>query len=81
MPFRFGIGYSIRGDGETHFDTCLPAGRIRGWGGWGGSLLIMDLDRRVTISYVMNTMANEGLATWLVKQYVKAVYAAIGISI
>ena len=26
------------------------------WGGWGGSLAIIDLDARATISYVMNHM-------------------------
>ena len=27
------------------------------WGGWGGSIIVMDLDRRLTISYLMNRMA------------------------
>ncbi len=27
------------------------------WGGWGGSLAIIDLDARVSIAYVMNRMA------------------------
>jgi len=35
----------------------LPAGRICSWGGWGGSLVIADLDRRMTFAYVMNQMA------------------------
>ena len=35
----------------------VPAGRTFFWGGWGGSLVVMDLDRRLTISYMMNRMA------------------------
>jgi CubicO group peptidase (beta-lactamase class C family) len=27
------------------------------WGGWGGSLIVNDLDRRMTVAYVMNRMA------------------------
>ncbi|MFD0665843.1 hypothetical protein [Thermocatellispora tengchongensis] len=34
----------------------VPAGEICFWDGWGGSLIIMDLDRRMTICYVMNQM-------------------------
>ena len=40
---RYGMGYAI-------FD------RSCGWGGWGGSLVMVDLDARMTVSYVMNQM-------------------------
>ncbi len=49
---RFGIGYGLR---------CpeLPIGRgdaVAFWGGYGGSLIVNDLDRRLTVAYVMNKM-------------------------
>ncbi|MGF1599163.1 MAG: serine hydrolase domain-containing protein [Acidimicrobiales bacterium] len=49
---RFGIGYGLR---------CpeLPIGRgdaVAFWGGYGGSLIVNDLDHRLTIAYVMNKM-------------------------
>jgi CubicO group peptidase (beta-lactamase class C family) len=28
------------------------------WGGWGGSLILVDQDRRVTVSFVMNRMVS-----------------------
>lgn len=28
------------------------------WGGWGGSLVLVDLQRRMTLAYVMNRMAS-----------------------
>jgi CubicO group peptidase (beta-lactamase class C family) len=46
VPIRFGIGYSL-----------LPKGRVCAWGGTGGSTVIIDVDRRITFSYVMNKMA------------------------
>jgi CubicO group peptidase (beta-lactamase class C family) len=49
---RFGIGYGLN-------STELPIGRGQGiafWGGYGGSLIVNDLDRRLTIAYVMNKM-------------------------
>jgi CubicO group peptidase (beta-lactamase class C family) len=33
-----------------------PNERTCFWGGWGGSLVINDLENRLTIAYVMNRM-------------------------
>ena len=40
---RYGLGYGI-------FDPAC------GWGGWGGSMVMVDLDARMTVAYVMNQM-------------------------
>lgn len=77
VPIRFGIGFGLVGNGDTFVDDWLPSGRVCFWGGWGGSLVIMDLDRRVTISYAMNKMANAGMGSEIAKEYVKTVYAAL----
>jgi CubicO group peptidase (beta-lactamase class C family) len=49
IPFKSGVGYSL-----------LPEGRVCCWGGTGGSLVIIDVDRRITFAYVMNKMAPGG---------------------
>jgi CubicO group peptidase (beta-lactamase class C family) len=49
---RFGMGFGLTSE-------WLPIGpnpRTCFWGGWGGSLAIVDLDARVSIAYVMNRM-------------------------
>ncbi|KAI4598828.1 hypothetical protein KJ359_002721 [Pestalotiopsis sp. 9143b] len=76
---RWGVGLGLRGDGETSLDEFLPPGRICFWGGWGGSLCIMDLDRKITICYVMNKMRLEAPVTPLVKEYIKEAYKSIGV--
>ncbi|MGE3254156.1 serine hydrolase, partial [Pseudonocardia sp.] len=53
LPLRWGIGYGLPEPDGVPF---VPAGKVCFWGGWGGSLIIMDLERRTTISYVMNQM-------------------------
>ena len=54
-PVRFGMGYGLR-------SQMMPIGpRACFWGGYGGSLVVMDLDARLTVCYVMNKMAG-GLA-------------------
>ncbi|WP_326948907.1 beta-lactamase family protein [Amycolatopsis sp. NBC_01307] len=44
---RYGMGYAVQG-------------RSCSWGGWGGSLVMNDFDRRMTVAYVMNRMLEQG---------------------
>ncbi|MFD2093813.1 serine hydrolase domain-containing protein [Blastococcus deserti] len=72
-PFRFGIGFCL-GSPVVRY---VPSGRTFFWGGWGGSLVVMDLDRRLTVSYVMNRMASGILGSVRSEAYVRAVYDAL----
>jgi CubicO group peptidase (beta-lactamase class C family) len=45
MHLRMGLGYAL-----------LPEGRLVFGGGTGGSVVIADVDRRITFAYVMNKM-------------------------
>ena len=50
VPLRFGMGFGLA-------SATMPMGpRSCAWGGYGGSLVINDLDARLTIAYVMNRM-------------------------
>ncbi|KAJ5902214.1 hypothetical protein N7495_002742 [Penicillium taxi] len=56
---RFGLGVGL----PTGPMSALFNGGDEGicfWGGWGGSILIMDRERRMTIGYVMNKMLGAG---------------------
>ncbi|KAL0935643.1 Beta-lactamase domain-containing protein 2-like protein 1 [Colletotrichum truncatum] len=77
MPLRFGIGYAVTGEGNTVVADFLPNGRVAFWGGMGGSLAIMDADRKLTITYVMNKMSMSGVGNNVVKEYVKSIYKAL----
>ena len=49
---RHGIGYGLASPQApvgSNPRTCF-------WGGWGGSLVVNDLDSRMTVAYVMNRM-------------------------
>jgi CubicO group peptidase (beta-lactamase class C family) len=74
VPLRLGIGYGL-----PQADTIpyIPDGRICFWGGWGGSLIIMDTDRRMTIAYMMNKMGPGVVGSDRGAQYVQAVYDAV----
>ncbi|HLM05434.1 MAG TPA: serine hydrolase domain-containing protein [Blastococcus sp.] len=72
-PFRWGIGLCL----GSPVVPYVPQGRVAFWGGWGGSLVVMDLDRRLTISYMMNRMASGLIGSDRAKSYVEAVYTAL----
>jgi CubicO group peptidase (beta-lactamase class C family) len=73
-PFRWGMGFCLGSPTVPY----VPEGRTFYWGGWGGSLVVMDLDRRLTISYMMNRMGSGLIGSPRSEAYVRAVYDALG---
>ncbi|MEU3335724.1 serine hydrolase domain-containing protein [Streptomyces sp. NPDC002144] len=47
MPMRWGLGYGLFGG-------------TYGWGGWGGSLVMIDPEARMVVAYVTNQMREPG---------------------
>ncbi|HEY6525364.1 MAG TPA: serine hydrolase domain-containing protein [Solirubrobacteraceae bacterium] len=74
VPLRFGIGFALP---ETETVPYVPQGRCCYWGGWGGSEIIADLDRRVTFGYMMNNMAPGIIGSDRSETYVRAAYACL----
>ncbi|KAK1545571.1 beta-lactamase [Colletotrichum paranaense] len=81
FPVRYGIGMGLRGNGNTPVDSWFPEGKICFWGGWGGSMLINDLDRRITIAYAMNKMSLGSAGNEAVYAYVAEIYKALGVPV
>lgn len=71
---RFGLGYGLPAPDAM---PAVPRGRVCWWSGFGGSVVVNDLDRRMTAAYVMNRM-NPGLVgASNACAYLDAVYAAL----
>lgn len=74
-PLRFGIGYGLpRPQTFPH----IPDGRVCWWAGYGGSMVVNDLDRRITFAYTMNRMATGLIGSDRCDLYLKAVFDAVG---
>lgn len=73
MPIRFGLGYGL----EVAERPYIPRGRACFWGGWGGSIVVNDCERRLTISYVMNKMSPGLVGSVSGQAVVEATYAAL----
>ncbi len=75
VPLRFGIGYALP---ETETVPYAPQGRACYWGGWGGSVIIADLDTGTTISYMMNKMAPGVIGSDRSEVYVRTILDCLG---
>ncbi|MCW2668029.1 MAG: serine hydrolase [Frankiales bacterium] len=75
VPLRWGIGFGL-----PQLDTVpyVPEGHRCFWGGWGGSLIVMDLEHKMTFAYMMNKMAPGIIGSPRSEAYLRAVYAALG---
>jgi CubicO group peptidase (beta-lactamase class C family) len=51
LPVRYGMGFGLAGG-----IIPLPSPNSFFWGGYGGSLAIIDMDNRATYAYTMNRM-------------------------
>ena len=51
--------------------------RVCFWGGWGGSMVLMNPDRRTTATYVMNKMGQGTLGNERTARYAELIYEAL----
>jgi CubicO group peptidase (beta-lactamase class C family) len=73
MPVRFGLGYGL----PTAEMPLGPNPRTCFWGGWGGSIVVVDLDARMVVAYVMNRMGEGTTGDERGAAIVGAAYAAL----
>jgi CubicO group peptidase (beta-lactamase class C family) len=74
IPLRWGMGFALP---QLDSVPWIPDEEICFWGGWGGSMIIMDIGRRMTISYVMNRMAPGIIGSDRSARYTQAIYDAV----
>jgi CubicO group peptidase (beta-lactamase class C family) len=75
IPLRFGIGFGLPCPESV---PAIPDEKICFWGGWGGSMAVMDPARRATLTYVMNKMGPGTTGTERTIRYAKLIYEALG---
>jgi CubicO group peptidase (beta-lactamase class C family) len=74
VPLRFGIGYGLPPPDTLPW---IPDEKICFWGGWGGSMIVMDVGRRMTISYMMNKMGPGIVGSERSAGYGQAIFDAV----
>jgi CubicO group peptidase (beta-lactamase class C family) len=77
IPVRLGMGYGLN-------SPEMPIGaneRVCFWGGWGGSLVVVDLDARMTVAYVMNRMGEGTVGDLRGVEIVMAAYSSLALAV
>jgi CubicO group peptidase (beta-lactamase class C family) len=74
VPLRFGVGYALP---QTDTVPYIPEGRRCFWGGWGGSLVVNDLEHRMTFAYMMNRMTSGIVGSPRAEAYLTACQRAL----
>lgn len=75
VRLRYGLGIGLP---TPEAVPWLPSeGKVGFWGGWGGSILVMDIDRKMSIGYVMNQMGEGTLGNPALHEYVKLIYKIV----
>ncbi|MEW2167327.1 hypothetical protein AB0912_30655 [Streptomyces sp. NPDC007084] len=75
LHVRWGIGFALP---DRRTLSWIPDGRVAFWGGLGGSTAILDLDRRLPIRCVMNSMGAGILGSPRAAASTAAVHRALG---
>jgi CubicO group peptidase (beta-lactamase class C family) len=73
-PSRYGLGFGLAGG-----IVPLPNPNSLFWGGYGGSLAIIDMDARTTFGYAMNKMAPTTTGDMRALGLAMAMWGALGV--
>lgn len=73
-PVRFGIGYALPQPASA---PAVPEGRVCWWTGYGGAIVVNDLDRRVTVAYAMNKLENHFTSSPRTDEYLRTAFACV----
>ena len=74
VPVRFGIGYALP---EPASAPAVPDGRVCWWTGYGGAVVVNDLDRRTTVAYAMNRMVPHYTSSPRTDGYLSTAFACL----
>lgn len=71
-PIRYGLGFGLRNDTTP----ISPNDRACFWGGWGGSLAVINVEARMSVAYAMNQMSPNTLGDGRAGRILMAAHAA-----
>jgi len=74
-PLKWGIGYGLSTPEILPF--VPPEERVCFWGGWGGSMVLVNPQRRATATYVMNKMGQGTLGNERTARYARLIFDAL----
>jgi CubicO group peptidase (beta-lactamase class C family) len=74
VPLTWGIGYALP---QPSSAPAVPDGRVCWWTGYGGSIVVNDLDRRTTVAFAMNRMVDHFTCSPRTDGYVRTAFECL----
>lgn len=71
VPVTFGTGYAL----QMPSAPAIPSGRVCWWTGYGGAIVVNDLDSRTTVAYAENKLADHMVSSPRTDAYVRTALA------
>jgi CubicO group peptidase (beta-lactamase class C family) len=73
VPVRYGMGYAL----PMASAPAVHGGRVCWWTGYGGAIVVNDLDTRTTVAYAPNKLADHMIASPRTDAYVRTAFACL----
>ena len=73
VPIRFGLGWGLK----SKEVPISPNPNVFYWGGYSGSVIVVDLDAKMSISYVMNKMVSSLTGDPRSEKLIEGVYKSL----
>lgn len=73
VPLTWGTGFALPGASSP----AVPNGRVCWWTGYGGAIVVNDLDRRTTLAYTPNRLVDHMVASPRTDSYVTTAFDAL----
>ena len=73
-PMTWGVGYALP---NAVSGPAIPDRRVCWWTGWGGSIVVNDLDTRTTVAYAMNRMDAHFTSSARTDAYVRTAFECL----
>ncbi|WP_310964892.1 serine hydrolase domain-containing protein [Nocardioides terrisoli] len=74
VPVRFGTGYALSQPASA---PAVPEGRVCWWTGYGGAIVVNDLDRKVTVAYAMNKLDQHFTSSPRTDEYLRTAFGCV----
>ncbi len=73
VPLTFGLGYGL----ATPAAPALPSGRMCWWTGYGGAIVVNDVDTRTTFAYAPNKLLTHMVSSPRTDAYVRTAFDCV----
>jgi CubicO group peptidase (beta-lactamase class C family) len=73
IPVSYGVGYAL----PMRAAPAIPEGRVCWWTGYGGAIVVNDLDTRTTFAYAENKLADHMVSSPRTDAYVRTAFECV----